>query len=94
MSPLAELILRRCEAQADEPSTDPDIDEVEAVFLMMRSPIHVRTRQQMLAELEKATAKEPDPKLAARRRLLEWIATSSDGPDDEQPIVVEEPTSG
>lgn len=87
---LAELILRWREAQSDSPSTDRDLDELEAVFLMMRSPFDVQTRQRMLAELKKATAKEPDPETAVKRKLLEWIATFGDAPDDEVPIVVDE----
>ena len=87
---LAELILRWREAQSDAPPTDRDLDELEAVFLMMRSPFDVKTRQRMLAELKKATAKEPDPEIAVKRKLLEWIATFGDAPDDEAPIVVDE----
>ena len=87
---LAELILRWREAQSAAPSTDRDLDELEAVFLMMRSPFDVKTRQRMLAELKKATAKEPDPETAVKRKLLEWIATFGDAPDDEAPIVVDE----
>ena len=87
---LAELILRWREAQSDDPSTDRDLDELEAVFLMMRSPFDVKTRQRMLAELKKATAKEPDPETAVKRKLLEWIATFGDAPDDDAPIVVED----
>jgi len=87
---LAELILRWRAAQTDNPSTDRDLDELEAMFLMMRSPFDVKTRQRMLAELKKATAKEPDPEQAVKRKLLEWIATFGDAPDDEAPTLVEE----
>ncbi|MCR9159735.1 MAG: serine/threonine-protein kinase [Nannocystaceae bacterium] len=87
---LAELILRWREAESDSPSTDRDLDELEAVFLMMRSPFDVQTRLRMLAELKKSTAKEPDPETAVKRKLLEWIATFGDAPDDEAPVVVDE----
>ena len=87
---LAELILSWRAAQSDTPSTDRDLDELEAVFLMMRSPFDVKTRQRMLTELKKATAKEPDPELAVKRKVLEWIATFGDAPDDEEPLVVDE----
>ncbi|MBV1858495.1 MAG: hypothetical protein KUG77_08790, partial [Nannocystaceae bacterium] len=65
-------------------------DELEAVFLMMRSPFDVKTRQRMLVELKKATAKEPDPEHAVKRKLLEWIATFGDAPDDEGPVLVDD----
>ncbi len=87
---LAELILQWRAAKSDTLSTDRDIDELEAVFLMMRSPFDVKTRQRMLLELKKATAKDPDPERAVKRKLLEWIATFGDAPDDEAPLLVEE----
>jgi serine/threonine-protein kinase len=87
---LAELILSWREAQVDEPSTDRDLDELEAMFLMMRSPFDVKTRQRMLTELKKSTAKEPDPEQATKRKLLEWIATFGDSPDDDEPLLLDE----
>ncbi len=87
---LAGLILQWRAAQSDTLKTDRDIDELEAVFLMMRSPFDVKTRQRMLVELKKATAKEPDPERAVKRKLLEWIATFGDAPDDEDPLVMDE----
>ncbi len=87
---LAGLILQWRAAQSDVLTTDRDIDELEAVFLMMRSPFDVKTRQRMLVELKKATAKEPDPERAVKRKLLEWIATFGDAPDDEAPLLMDE----
>lgn len=87
---LAGLILQWRAAQSDTPTTDRDVDELEAVFLMMRSPFDVKTRQRMLVELKKSTAKEPDPERAVKRKLLEWIDTFGDAPDDDAPLLVDE----
>ncbi len=87
---LAGLILQWRAAQSDVLTTDRDVDELEAVFLMMRSPFDVKTRQRMLVELKKVTAKEPDPERAVKRKLLEWIATFGDAPDDEAPLLMDE----
>ena len=87
---LAELILRWREAESNSPPTDRPLDELEAVFLMMRSPFDVKTRQRMLSELKNATAKEPDPEQAVKRKLLEWIATFGHAPDEEIPVVLDE----
>ena len=87
---LAELILRWRAAQSDTPAADRSLDELEAVFLMMRSPFDVQTRQRMLNELKKANAHEPDPEAATRRKLMEWIATFGDAPDEEEPVLVDE----
>ncbi|MEM6289986.1 MAG: serine/threonine-protein kinase [Myxococcota bacterium] len=87
---LAELILRWRVAQSDTPAADRSLDELEAVFLMMRSPFDVQTRQRMLNELKKANAREPDPEAATKRKLMEWIATFGDAPDDDEPVVVDE----
>lgn len=87
---LAGLILQWRAAQSDTLTTDRDIDELEAVFLMMPSPFDVKTRQRMLVELKKATANDPDPERAVKRKLLEWIATFGDAADDEAPLLVEE----
>ncbi len=87
---LAELILRWREAESNSPPTDRPLDELEAVFLMMRSPFDVKTRQRMLSELKNATAKEPDPERAVKRKLLEWIATFGHAPDEEMPVVLDE----
>lgn len=87
---LAGLILQWRAAQSDVLTTDRDIDELEAVFLMMRSPFDVKTRQRMLVELKKATAKEPDPERAVKQKLLEWIDTFGDAPDDEAPLLMDD----
>ncbi len=87
---LAELILRWREAESNSPPTDRPLDELEAVFLMMRSPFDVKTRQRMLSELKNATAKEPNPEQAVKRKLLEWIATFGHAPDEELPVILEE----
>ncbi len=87
---LAELILRWRAVRSETPPADRSLDELEAVFLMMRSPFDVQTRQRMLNELKKAMADEPDPDAAIKRKLMEWIATFGEPPDEEEPEVVDE----
>jgi serine/threonine protein kinase len=81
---LSELIIRWREVQAVDPPPDRRIDELEAVFLTVRSSFDVHTRRRMIAELKKAMADEPDPEAAVKRQLVEWITTFSDDTEEEE----------
>jgi serine/threonine protein kinase len=87
---LAELVLRWRAARADVPHPDRRLDELEAVFLTMRSSFDVQTRRKMLSELEQATTTASDPEAAAKRQLMEWIITFSEDPDDAELEIIDE----
>lgn len=87
---LAELIIRWRAARSDTPPADRSVDELEAVFLTMNSPFDGPTRQRMLRELKKSTATHADPKTATKRKLMEWIATFGQTPEDAEVEIIDE----
>ena len=87
---LSELIIRWRAVQAVDPPPDRRIDELEAVFLTMRSSFDVHTRRRMLTELKKAMADEPDPDTAVKRQLMEWIATFGEDTEEDELEIIDE----
>jgi hypothetical protein len=70
---LARLIVAWRAPDAHATTRELSLDELEAAFLTMRSPLVVTVRRTMLNGLKQAARQEPDPRATIRSQLVPWI---------------------
>ena len=83
-------------AEHDDTPRGP-LDELEAAFLTMRSPVTIETRRTMLNALKQAARQDPDPRTTVRTQLVRWIEAYGKNDDlvpEETQIEIVEGESG
>jgi serine/threonine protein kinase len=90
--PRKELLIRLVvawRASDEDPGLEPSLDELEASFLTMPSPLDVQTRRSMLNGLKQAARQDSDPRQTIRVQLGPWIAAYGENASsgEEQPPI-------